>query len=85
MVSIQRKRAVIACFRQTSLHSLPRYPFLLKLYSRLSYTVFLFDNPIFVVLHFILTSLESFFILRMLSRCILLQLICVELAISAAF
>ena len=25
MVSVQRKRAVIACFRQTSLHSLPRH------------------------------------------------------------
>ena len=25
MVSIQRKRAVIACFRQTSLHSLPKH------------------------------------------------------------
>lgn len=25
VVSIQRKRAVIACFRQTSLHSLPRH------------------------------------------------------------
>ena len=29
VVSTQRKRAVIACFRQTSLHSLPRFIYIL--------------------------------------------------------
>jgi len=42
VVSSQRKRAVIACFQQKSLHSLPRFQ---------SYFIFFFLQSLFLVVY----------------------------------
>ncbi|XP_043499298.1 ryanodine receptor isoform X4 [Polistes fuscatus] len=45
VVSIQRKRAVIACFRQTSLHSLPRHR-AINIFARTYYELWLQDENV---------------------------------------
>ncbi|XP_023248075.1 ryanodine receptor [Copidosoma floridanum] len=45
VVSIQRKRAVIACFRQTSLHSLPRHR-AINIFARTYYEMWLQDENV---------------------------------------
>lgn len=41
VVSTQRKRAVLSCFRQASLHSLPRFVYFLLCYSSMHGLLFL--------------------------------------------